>query len=122
MDGRGVPLSLVVTGANVHDCKRLDEVLTAIVVARKDQLDLSLGIAVGSTLQIALFVAPILVFASVLLGHPMTLSFNPFEVAAIASQSRSAKCPALVIAMSPLSPAPYRCRWSACRYLSSCLL
>ncbi|MFN9707767.1 MAG: IS5 family transposase, partial [Burkholderiales bacterium] len=36
VDGRGVPLSLVVTGANVHDCKRLDEVLTAIVVKRKD--------------------------------------------------------------------------------------
>ena len=35
MDGRGVPLSLVVTGANVHDCKRLDDVLTAIVVKRK---------------------------------------------------------------------------------------
>jgi hypothetical protein len=29
VDGRGVPLSLVVTGANVHDCKRLDEVLTS---------------------------------------------------------------------------------------------
>ena len=36
MDGRGVPLSLVVTGANVHDCKRLDDVLTAIVVKRKN--------------------------------------------------------------------------------------
>ena len=36
MDGRGVPLSLVVTGANVHDCKRLDNVLAAIVVRRKD--------------------------------------------------------------------------------------
>ena len=36
MDGRGVPLSLVVTGANVHDCKRLDAVLTAIVVKRQD--------------------------------------------------------------------------------------
>lgn len=35
MDGRGVPLSLVVSGANVHDCKRLDAVLTAIVVKRK---------------------------------------------------------------------------------------
>lgn len=35
VDGRGVPLSLVVSGANVHDCKRLDEVLAAIVVARK---------------------------------------------------------------------------------------
>jgi len=35
VDGRGVPLSLVVTGANVHDCKRLDEVLTNIVVRRR---------------------------------------------------------------------------------------
>jgi len=35
VDGRGVPLSPVVTGANVHDCKRLDEALTAIVVKRK---------------------------------------------------------------------------------------
>lgn len=34
MDGRGVPLSLVVSGANVHDCKRLDAVLDAIVVKR----------------------------------------------------------------------------------------
>jgi putative transposase len=36
VDRRGVPLSLVVTGANVHDCKRLDDVLTAIVVKRED--------------------------------------------------------------------------------------
>lgn len=35
MDGRGVPLSLVVSGANVHDCKRLDAVLGAIVIKRK---------------------------------------------------------------------------------------
>jgi putative transposase len=34
VDGRGVPLSLIVTGANIHDCKRLDEVLGAIVVKR----------------------------------------------------------------------------------------
>lgn len=36
MDGRGVPLSLVVTGANVHDCKQLDAVLTSVVVKRKN--------------------------------------------------------------------------------------
>lgn len=36
MDGRGVPLSIVVTGANVHDCKQLDDVLGAIVVKRED--------------------------------------------------------------------------------------
>ena len=35
MDGRGVPLSLIVTGANVNDGKRIDEVLNAIVVKRK---------------------------------------------------------------------------------------
>jgi putative transposase len=36
VDGRGVPLSLVVTGANVHDCKQLDAVLTGAVVKRKN--------------------------------------------------------------------------------------
>lgn len=36
MDGRGVPLSLIVTGANVHDSKRLEEVLDAIEVERPD--------------------------------------------------------------------------------------
>ena len=36
MDGRGVPLSIIVTGANVNDGKRLDEVLEAIVVKRDD--------------------------------------------------------------------------------------
>lgn len=35
MDGRGVPLSLIVIGANVNDCKRLDEVLSTIVVKRE---------------------------------------------------------------------------------------
>ncbi|MEA5175761.1 transposase, partial [Xanthomonas fragariae] len=38
VDGRGVPLSIVVTGANAPDCKRLDEVLNAIVVKRKNPL------------------------------------------------------------------------------------
>ena len=36
MDGRGVPLSLIVTGANVHDCTQLGAVLDAIVIERKD--------------------------------------------------------------------------------------
>lgn len=38
VDGRGVPLSLIVTGANVNDGKRLDEVLSAIMVKRKAPL------------------------------------------------------------------------------------
>ncbi|MEZ4771492.1 MAG: cation transporter, partial [Caldilineales bacterium] len=57
--------------------------LVAVQVARKDQMDLSLSIANGSSLQIALFVAPILVFVSLLLGNPLTLEFNNFELIAL---------------------------------------
>jgi Ca2+:H+ antiporter len=46
-------------------------------------MDLALGIAVGSSTQIALFVAPLLVMLSVVIGHPMSLVFNGFEIAAI---------------------------------------
>ncbi|MBI4400033.1 MAG: calcium/proton exchanger [Nitrospirae bacterium] len=56
---------------------------TAVVVAIKNKMDLAFGIAVGSSLQIALFVAPVLVFASYLLGSPLDLIFTPFEVAAV---------------------------------------
>jgi Ca2+:H+ antiporter len=56
---------------------------TAVLVAMKNKMDLALGIAVGSSLQIALFVAPMLVFASYLFGRPMDLIFTPFEVAAV---------------------------------------
>jgi Ca2+:H+ antiporter len=52
---------------------------TAITVALKDRMDLSLSIAIGSSVQIALFVAPILVLASLFLGAsaPMSLAFRP---------------------------------------------
>jgi Ca2+:H+ antiporter len=56
---------------------------TAVMVAMKNNMDLALGIAVGSSLQIALLVAPILVFASYLFGKPLDLIFTPFEVAAV---------------------------------------
>jgi Ca2+:H+ antiporter len=46
-------------------------------------MDLAITIAVGSSTQIALFVAPVLVFLSLALGHPMTLVFNAFEIVAI---------------------------------------
>jgi Ca2+:H+ antiporter len=46
-------------------------------------MDLSLSIALGSSLQIALFVAPVLVFVSLLMGNPLTLEFNGFEVLAL---------------------------------------
>ncbi len=59
------------------------EHLTAVTVAMKNKMDLSLGIAVGSSTQIALLVAPALVFISLLVGHRMDLLFQPFELVVI---------------------------------------
>jgi Ca2+:H+ antiporter len=56
---------------------------TAVMVALKNKMDLAFGIAVGSSLQIALLIAPILVFASYAFGAPLDLIFTPFEVAAV---------------------------------------
>jgi Ca2+:H+ antiporter len=56
---------------------------TAVLVALKNQMDLSVGIAIGSSLQIALFVAPVLVFASYLRAEPMDLRFSTLEVVAV---------------------------------------
>jgi Ca2+:H+ antiporter len=63
------------------------EHLVAVQVAMKDQMDLSLSIALGSSLQIALFVAPLLVFVSLFLGNPMTLEFNHPEILAMVAAS-----------------------------------
>lgn len=57
---------------------------TAVTVAMKNKMDLSVSVAVGSSLQIALFVAPVLVIAGWLMGKPMDLDFNPFELVAVA--------------------------------------
>ena len=56
------------------------EHLVAVQVAYGNKMDLSLGIAVGSGLQIALFVTPVLVLVGLLLGEPMTLVFNSYEL------------------------------------------
>jgi Ca2+:H+ antiporter len=56
---------------------------TAVTVAMKDKMDLSVSVAVGSSMQIALFVAPVLVIAGRVLGQPMDLNFNPFELVAV---------------------------------------
>jgi len=56
---------------------------TAIIMAIKNKMDIALEIAIGSSLQVALFVAPILVFASLLLGNPMDLIFHQFELVGI---------------------------------------
>lgn len=57
---------------------------TAVTVAMKDKMDLSVSVAVGSSLQIALFVAPVLVLAGWFMGKPMDLNFNAFELVAVA--------------------------------------
>jgi Ca2+:H+ antiporter len=56
---------------------------SAIVMAMKNKMDLSIGIAIGSSLQIALFVAPVLIFLSYLFGRPMDLEFTVPEVLAV---------------------------------------
>ena len=57
---------------------------SAIAMARKDKMDLSVGIALGSCVQIALFVAPLLVFASHFVApKPLTLSFTRAETGSL---------------------------------------
>lgn len=56
---------------------------TAVVMALKNKMDVSLNICVSSSTQIALFVAPLIVFLSLLLGHPITFIFNDFELIAV---------------------------------------
>jgi Ca2+:H+ antiporter len=57
---------------------------SAIAAARRDQMTLAVEIAVGSSAQIALFVAPAVVLYSFAIGRPMSILFNAFEIAAIA--------------------------------------
>jgi Ca2+:H+ antiporter len=57
---------------------------SAVTAARRDEMTLAVEIAVGSSAQIALFVAPALVLYSFAIGRPMSLLFNAFEIAAIA--------------------------------------
>ncbi len=57
---------------------------TAVTVAMKNKMDLAMSVAVGSSMQIALFVAPVLVIAGWVIGQPMDLDFNPFELVAVA--------------------------------------
>lgn len=63
------------------------EHLVSVQAAMENKMDLSLSIALGSSLQIALFVTPALVFASLILGSPMTLQFNQLELIALTAAS-----------------------------------
>jgi Ca2+:H+ antiporter len=60
------------------------EYVTAVRVAVKNNMDLSVSIAMGSSLLVALFMAPILVLVGQAIGQPMDLDFNPFEAVAVA--------------------------------------
>jgi Ca2+:H+ antiporter len=56
---------------------------TAVLMALKNKMDLAMNIAIGSSIQVALFVAPALLFLSYAFGNPMDLRFTPFEVLAV---------------------------------------
>jgi len=60
------------------------EHFTAVLMAKRNRMELAVTIATGSSTQVALFVAPVLVFASLLLGQPMSLVFNAFEIVGVA--------------------------------------
>lgn len=55
------------------------EHVTAVVVAMKDKMDLAIGVAIGSSMQIALLVTPFLVILGWIMGQKMTLHFETFE-------------------------------------------
>lgn len=55
------------------------EHVTAVVVAIKDKMDLAMGVAIGSSMQIALLVTPFLVILGWIIGQDMTLHFETFE-------------------------------------------
>jgi Ca2+:H+ antiporter len=59
------------------------EYVTAVGVAMKNNMDLSVSVAMGSSLLVALLMAPVLVLVGQAIGQPMDLSFNPFEVVAV---------------------------------------
>ena len=61
------------------------EHLVAVQLAAKDKMEFAMAVSYGSSLQVALFVAPVLVLLGVLIGRPMDLVFTPLEVAAVAA-------------------------------------
>jgi Ca2+:H+ antiporter len=66
--------------APVGNCS---ELLNAVQFARRGKMNLTIAVTYGAATQVALLVAPVLIFASHLMGQPMDLLFSPFEVVAI---------------------------------------
>lgn len=63
----------------------LAEHLVAVQLAWKDRMEFAMAVSYGSSLQVALFVGPVLVIIGALIGQPMNLVFHPLEVAAVAA-------------------------------------
>ena len=61
------------------------EHIVGVQIAYKNQMDFSMGISLGSSIQVALLVTPILVFLGPLLGHPLRLTFTALELGALAA-------------------------------------
>ncbi|KAK9380370.1 Sodium/calcium exchanger protein-domain-containing protein [Kockiozyma suomiensis] len=59
------------------------EHVTAVMVAMKNKMELAIGVAIGSSMQIALFLTPFLVILGWIMGQPMTLFFSTFETAVL---------------------------------------
>jgi Ca2+:H+ antiporter len=59
------------------------EILNAVRFARKDQMDLAIGVTAGASAQVGLLIAPVLVFVSTIMGQNMDLVFSPLELIAI---------------------------------------
>ena len=72
----GVVVVAVVGNAAEH--------FAAVLMAMRNNMELAVAIATGSSTQVALFVAPVLVFASLLFGQPMSLIFNGLEIGGVA--------------------------------------
>ena len=63
----------------------LAEHLVSVQLAAKDKMEFAMAVTFGSSLQVALFVAPVLVLLGVVVGQPMNLVFTPLEIAAVAA-------------------------------------
>jgi Ca2+:H+ antiporter len=61
------------------------EHVVGVQIAYKNDMDFSMAVSLGSSLQVALLVTPILVFLGPLLGHPLDLVFTPLELGALAA-------------------------------------
>jgi Ca2+:H+ antiporter len=61
----------------------IPQLYNAVVFARKDKMDLAIGVTVGASTQVALLVAPVLVFLGYVIGQDMNLVFSVFELVAI---------------------------------------